>query len=172
MRLSQLLPILVEQPAADLDDLYYKLVGDDGPVQRLPKVAAELKKKFERAGVAEYLQKPDPIELPEGVTIEAPYGYRNGVYNLIDPVRLSGDPHHALERASRRAIEGQWLHRHSIDMGRPQRLIVVGELSGQEPAFADAVATMLAQHEVKMFDLRNVEPLVEDIRRNAPVHKG
>lgn len=171
IRISQLLPIVVEDPTADLDDLFTKLVGENGGVTRQPKVELELRRKFDRAGVAAYLQKPDPIVLPEGIVIDAPYGYRNGVYNLIDPVRLSGDPRQALERAGRRAIEGQWLHLHSREIGNPKNLIVVGELSGQEPAFAKAVSKMMADHDVVLFDMRNVEQLVDDIRRNAPKNR-
>jgi len=34
------------------------------------------------------------------------------------------------------------------------------------------VAKMMAQHDLTLFDLQNVEPLVEDIRRNAPRSGG
>jgi hypothetical protein len=101
--------------------------------------------------------------------IDAPYAYKNGAYNLIDAVRL-GASADALAQASKRAIEGQWLRRHSKNSSSPSQLIVVGDLSQQPSAFVHAVDEMMKQHEVKFYELDNVEPLIEDIRKQARAH--
>jgi Protein of unknown function (DUF3037) len=169
MRISKILPIVVDQPDKDLEELFQSLVGENEVGVRLPKVQVELRKKFERGGVSMLVEKPQPVELPEGVVIDAPYAYKNGSYNLIDAVRLGAGSADALAQASKRAIEGQWLRRHSQKFGSPSQLIVVGDLSQQPSAFVQAVDEMMKQHQVKFYELNNVEPLIEDIRKQARV---
>jgi hypothetical protein len=87
--------------------------------------------------VEKLLEKPAPIELSQGVTIEAPWAYRNGAYNLIEPVRLEGPASEALAQASKRAVEGKWLREFTTEA--PKRLVVVGEVTGQELSFVRGV---------------------------------
>jgi hypothetical protein len=155
IRVANILPIVVDEPRVDLDELFKELVQ-------------ELKREFERAGVAKYLQRrPYPVLLPQGVKIEAPYAYRNGALNLIDPVRLSGDAGDALGQASKRAIESQWLRQFSQERGDPKDLVVVGEFSGQRRPFVEGVKELMEERNVKFYDMRELEPLLEDIRKNA-----
>jgi hypothetical protein len=66
VRISKLQPILVDDPDADLDELFRSLVNDEEAIPRLPKVAIELGKRLKLAGVAKLVEKPKPIELPQG----------------------------------------------------------------------------------------------------------
>jgi hypothetical protein len=168
MRISKLLPVAVDQPEMDLEALFDDLVGENEIVRRQPKVSVELKKKFEKAGIAMYVRKPEPVRLPEGVTIDAPYAYQNGSLNLIDPVRLSADSADALAQASKRAIEGQWLRNYSKNSSVPKKLIVVADFENQEPKFIKAMSDVMREHQVKLYEIDNCEALLEDIRVNAP----
>jgi Protein of unknown function (DUF3037) len=171
IRISKLLPIAVEDdPEAILMELFHSLVGDEEIVHRLPKVTAELRKKFERAGVDKLVEKPRPIDLPQGITIEAPYAYQNGSYNLIEPVRLRGPATDALAQASKRAVQGKWLHDYSAQSGRPARLVVVGEVAGQDPSFVHALKEMMVDHSVRFYDMKNIDPLVQDIKLHRFAH--
>ncbi|SNT11659.1 Protein of unknown function [Tardiphaga sp. OK246] len=170
MRISKILPAAFADPEKELDELFHMLVGENEIGIRLPKVQVELRKKFEKAGVSLLVEKPQPVKLPEGVVIDAPYAYQNGAYNLIDAVRLNADSADALAQASKRAIEGQWLRRHSQKLGSPNQLIVVGDLAKQPSAFVRAVDEMMKQHQVRFYELNNVEPLIQDIRLQARVH--
>jgi hypothetical protein len=172
MRISKLLPVAVDQPQFDLDALFESLVGENEIIHRQPKVAVELKKKFEKAGIAMFVRKPEPVRLPEGVTIDAPYSYQNGSLNLIDPVRLSADSADALAQASKRAIEGQWLRNFSKNSSAPKQLIVVADFEDQEPKFVRAINDVMREHQVKLYELDECEPLIEDIRKNAPKNAG
>jgi hypothetical protein len=167
VRISRLLPIVVDNPKNDLEELFKLLVSDDESASRLPKVNAELKKKFEKAGIENLVEKPEPIDLPQGVTIDALYGYKNGSYNLIDPVRLHGPVPDALAQASKRAIEGKWLYDFSLRTERPKQLIVVGEVSAQEQSFVRAIIEMMGEHHVRFYNLDNIEPLVEEIKKSC-----
>jgi hypothetical protein len=168
IRLSKLQPILIEDAEQDLNDLFRSLVFDEGPSHRQPKVATELKRRFERAGVERFVEKPQPVNLPQGVKIEAPYAYQNGAYNLIDPVRLTGEPGEAFAQASKRAVQGQWLFQYSKASAKPQQLVVVGDIGSQESSFVAGVRKMMSEHSVKFYDMQHVDPLLEDIKKNAP----
>lgn len=168
VRLSKLQPILIENPEVDLADLFSSLVFDEQPAPRVPRLASELRREFVRAGVEQFVERPRPIELPQGVKIDVPYAYQNGAYNLIDPVRLAGAADGALAQASKRAVQGQWLWQYSMRSARPSKLVVVGEVTQQEPSFIIAVREMMQQHNVKFYEMSHVDPLLDDIKQNAP----
>lgn len=171
VRIANINPILIERsPEAELNELFDLLVGEDEIIPRRRRVSSELRDKFEVAGIEHYLDKPAPVKLPQGVTIDAPFAYQNGAYNLIDPVRLNGEASDALAQASERAVKGQWLRQASIQTGKLQQLIVVGDFSQTDDGFRHAVEEMMREHTVKLYDLDRVEPLVEDIRKNAQLH--
>jgi Protein of unknown function (DUF3037) len=168
LRIASILPILIDEPRSDLDELFQELVGDEEPVRRRHRINFELKNKFEQAGVSKYIQRrPSPVQLPQGVTIEAPYAYRNGAFNLIDPVRLSGDASEALAQATKRAVESHWLRQYSQQQGDPKDLVVVGDFHGQRRQFVNAVKQLMADGAVTFYDMRAIDPLIEDIRKNA-----
>jgi hypothetical protein len=170
IRIANINPVLVQrEPEDELNELFDMLVGEDEVIPRRRKVASELKDKFEVAGVEHYLDKPAPIELPQGITIDAPFAYQNGSYNLIDPVRL-GESSDAIGLASERAVKGQWLRQVSARMGVPKQLVVVGDFSQTDDKFRHAVEEMMREHSVTLYDFDRVEPLVEDIRRYAKLH--
>jgi Protein of unknown function (DUF3037) len=101
IRIAGLQPILVERdPEMEINELFDQLVGEDEVGSRRKRVAAILKDKLEVAGVDLFLEKPEPVVLPQGVTVDAPYAYQNGAYNLIEPVRLNGDGVDSLAQAS------------------------------------------------------------------------
>jgi hypothetical protein len=101
----------------------------------------------------------------------APYAYQNGAYNLIEPVRLNGDASNALAQASESAVKGQWLRQHSKNSGQLKQLVVVGDFSSTDNSFRSAVSQMMKEHSVRLYDLAEVGPLVEDIRKNAQIHR-
>ncbi|MHB0784399.1 DUF3037 domain-containing protein [Bradyrhizobium sp. 5.13L] len=171
IRIAGIKPILIERdPQMEIDDLFNELVGEDEVITRRKKVAAELKEKFTDAGVDLFLEKPQPIQLPQGVTVDVPYAYQNGAYNLIDPVRLNGEGVDPLAQASERAVKGQWLWQFSRRHGHLKQLVVVGDFSSTDESFRRAVAQMMAEHSVRLYDLERIDMLVEDIRKNAQLH--
>ncbi|OKO80409.1 DUF3037 domain-containing protein [Bradyrhizobium sp. AS23.2] len=171
IRIAGIQSILVErEPQVEIDELFDQLVGEDEVGSRRKKVAAELKDKFEVAGVDLLLEKPEPVQLPQGVTVEAPYAYQNGFYNLIDAVRLDGNGADALARASERAVVGQWLRQYSIKLGHPKQLVVVGDFASTDNRFRSAVDQMMREHFVKLYDFEMLDMLIEDIRKNSHPH--
>ncbi|TGT35714.1 DUF3037 domain-containing protein [Mesorhizobium sp. M8A.F.Ca.ET.165.01.1.1] len=170
LRLAPPRSVLVKDPKATLDELFEKLVSDIPRASRRIKAATQLRNELIVRGVESLLDhRPEPVVLPQGVTIKAPYGYQNGSYNLINGVSLREDPDSAIEKASTYAIEGSWLYKGTAT-AEQKRLIVVADVEGQRPAFVEAVFNMMEEHKVKFYTLSDMEPLVADIRKNVLIN--
>lgn len=166
LRLSPPRAVHVIDPQQVINQLFERLVGEPEQKHREPKASSKLKRKFSHIGIEGLLEKPDPIHLPQGIVIKAPYAYQNGSYNLIKAMSLRQSPEQALEAAGKFAIEGRWLHeatRHS----NPAKLIVVGDTAGQEDNFTKAVSDVMRDHNVSFFSMENLEPLAREIQQAA-----
>lgn len=166
VRLSSPRSVSVGEPIEAIESLYRQLVGDFEIKKREPMVSSKLKRRFSNIGVEGLLERPAPIQLPQGVTIRAPFAYQNGSYNLIKAISLGQNPDQALEAAGKHAIEGKWLF-DSSQLSDPKTLIVVGDTEGQDRRFTDAVSKVMHEHRVKFFSMEDLEPLAADIRKSA-----
>lgn len=168
VRLSPARSVFVKEPLDTINQLFEDLVGEL-PQQKIgQRIGTRLKHEFQLQGVENLLDRPQPILLPYGVEIKAPYGYQNGSYNLIQAVALDGDPDHALERASPHMIEGRLLFEATKETEQ-KRLVVVADVSGQDTAFVNMVADQMENHAVRFYRMDHIDPLVADIRKNVTV---
>ncbi|MEF2549699.1 DUF3037 domain-containing protein [Aurantimonas sp. E1-2-R+4] len=173
LRLSQLRSVLVEDDSEALvDELFQKLVGDleVGP-QRAPQARHQLKRELKALNVAHLLDsQPKPFELPQGVTINAPFAYQNGAYNYLYPVSLKGDPDEAIKNAGASALEGEWLA--DVTGGvNAKRLVVVGDVEGQKPTFIDAIEKVMNRSDISFYRLGDLGPLATEIRKHYEYHR-
>jgi len=166
LRLSPLRAVHVVDPQKVIASLFGQLVGEPEQKRREPRVSMKLRRRFSHIGVEGLLEKPDPIHLPQGVVIKAPYAYRNGSYNLIKAMSLRQSPEQALEAAGKFAIEGRWLFE-ATELLSPTKLIVVGDTEGQQDNFTQAVADVMRDHNVSFFSMNDLEPLAHEIKRAA-----
>lgn len=171
-RISEPLPIAVEDARSDLEKLFKELVGDDSVPIRKKRIATRLRDAFIDSRVVQYLdESPAPVDIPEArVTISAPFGYQNGAYNLIDGVRISGNASDDMKEVGRRAIEGGLLWKHFENRPNKKRLVVVGDFSNHDHQFYDAVGELLEENHVRLYRMDSLKPLLEDIADNASLH--
>lgn len=169
IRFSAAKSVLVNNADELIDQLFSKLVMSPEKISRMPKALVKLKHELIKGGVESFLDKPKPIELPQGVTIKAPYAYQNGSYNLISAISLRDDPDLAISRASKYAVEGHWL---SDVTGRQKKMIVVGDLSGQQQNFVKAIEGLMESNKVGFFDMHNLNPLIADIKEHSISYHG
>ena len=168
------MPIMVEDCEVELQKLFLELVGKENNPPREPRIRRKLKEAFARNGVEHYLDKPDEIALPEyGLKINAPYGYQNGCYNLVDGIRISDNISDGLREVGKKAIEGNLLWKHFEGAGpNCKRLIIVGDFSQQSNEFYHAVQDQMDDANVKLHRLDNLRPLLNDIEHNASLHSA
>jgi hypothetical protein len=150
-------------PDMAAEKLFQDLVIMAPQTKRVERVNTLLTNAFSHAGVLPLLQKrPEPVHIAQyGVSIQADYGYQNGVYNLIDAARFD-NPQRGLAEAGKRILEGKALSEMS---GR--RLIVVGEFGDQPTRFVENLRSDFLQAKAKLFRLEEVDQLAEEIRNSA-----
>lgn len=172
IRISPLQSIMVNDPGKEIESLFAELVGKDDVVSREPRIRRKLKDAFAKHRVEHYLEKPQEVELPEyGLKINAPYGYQNGCYNLIDGMRISENIADGLREVGKKAVEGNLLWKHFEDHSAAcKRLVVVGDFSNQSNAFYHAVEQQFGDANIKLFRFDNLRPLLNDIEQNAALH--
>lgn len=110
LRFSIVRPLQVASPRQDLDELFEKLVGVDMPRRkRGPRAKTLFAKALAKEHLIHRIRRPLKIDLPSiGKVLEADYGYKNGLFNVIDPVDFTTEEGW-FKTASARAIEGQAL---------------------------------------------------------------
>lgn len=171
IRMNQILPVPVAEPRSELERLFKELVGEPERQSRRSPVKSKLKSIFQNAGVLDFLDQPEPIELPEkGIMVSAPYGYQNGSYNLIDPIRLDDEDHQeALQKVGQKRFEGEWLAAHYSDRPRSEQksLIVVADFEEQPDNFFRSVRDSLKDSGVTLYRMEGLGPLIKDIREHA-----
>jgi len=171
VRLSPLQAVMVSDPKADFERLFDELVGDEERASNEPRIRRKLREAFVANKVEQFLDRPDDIELPEyGMTVNVPYGYQNGVYNLIDGMRLPAGMANGLREAGKREIEGGLIWKHFKNAPVKKQLIVVGDFAQQSAGFYNAVAERFADSKIRLYRLDDMRPLFNDIVKNAQLH--
>jgi hypothetical protein len=169
IQISPLRPLRISDLNADLRRLYERLVSKESA--RRPRIDAQLASTFRDAGVEGLLRQSVSVQIPHlQRPIRMPYGYRNGRFNLIEPVQFTGD---LLANAGKRAVEGQLLYENPDQTLGDLRLVVVAkfpeeiDISGRQ-----LVHDIFDRHQVKMHTFENMGPLIRDIRESAQHHQA
>lgn len=161
-------PMKVFDAAEDLENLFERLVGER---ERHigPRVTTRLKQIVFDSGVKDFLEESISVKVP---TIEeelvVPYGYQNGCFNLIEPVRFeAADFNTTVSKACRHAVSGQYLSTLKDPQRGQFRLVVVGEFGQRSRADISTVRKILEDHSVWFHTFDDLGPLLEDIRASA-----
>jgi hypothetical protein len=157
--------ILVENPAAEADELYRRLVHVE-PVRRRRLAVPNLAPVFEARLADVPLIKDYKVELPEFGTWRVPYAYKNGALNLIRPEAFSESS--AETRGNDLAVKGHIIRRHSDAIGKPHKLIVVGGFDvGAPESLKRRIEFILQECDARLVREEQLEEFVEEIRREA-----
>ncbi len=166
-RLTAARPVRVEDPAAELDQLFARLVSSprSQAAGRRRRFAKQLAEQFAAAGVAGKL-KPAvtvaPPLLPK--PFRAPFAYQNGRLNLIEPVEFAGlSEKSVFTRASQLAVEGKVLEEYRDPVLGELGLIVVSQFAPGQERQELSTATLLERHGVKMHAFGRLEGLIAEI---------
>lgn len=162
-------PIKVFDPEKDLDDLCRELVGGRSTAEKGSSLKTYLDRKFSNAGLTDRIRRDLIVHVPiSGRDLEIPFGYQNGRFNLIRPVRfLSNDPNGAVSTASRYAVEGRSIYETPDPQLGDRSLIVVGDFGGRRTENLAVVQRILEPHHVEFYELERVDSLVDTIRKTA-----
>lgn len=168
LRFSIVRPLQVDNPEKDLEELFQRLVGpEQSRKKRGPRARTIFASVLRKEHLFEKLHRPLKVELPLiGTVFHADFGYRNGRFNVIEPVDFSSEDEW-FKAASARAVEGQALRAaEHPDLG-PMNLVVVGRFARKTEKHSEAVRRILHRHEVPLYEMNDIQALLKDIRSHV-----
>lgn len=159
--------VRVLDPVKTRDELFREIVGSEekaAPIR--PRSAKDhLSQLFKSAGVASKVVEDVRVRVPiSNRDLHVPFGYQNGRFNLIEPVRfLSASKSSLQQTAFRYAVEGESLFDTSNSQIGPMQLIVVGQFRENDDEAYNSVKNILEPHQVKLFSEQWTDGLLRDI---------
>lgn len=166
LQFSPVRPMQVGQPEEELSRLFERLVEQETPARPRSRSRARtlFAKALEKEGLIEQVRQSIAVELPRiGKVLKANYGYKNGRFNVIEPVDFTSASGW-FKTASARAIEGRELQ--AVDdpgLGR-MNLVVVGRFASGTEQHGRAVRQILSDHDVVLHEIDRLGPLLADMR--------
>jgi hypothetical protein len=165
-------PMKVTQPEKDLEELFEELVGGRlrQPLKYVaPPVEKALSRAFKETGVEDYVHRDVTVMVPAFRTsLTVPFGFQNGRFNLIQPVRFQQTTEsRVVDLACRHAVEGRSLYEHPDEKLGPLKLVVVGSFTPEASEYKEVVSGILTENEVDLHSIENIQSLIEEIRTTA-----
>ena len=169
IQITDPLPMKVFDPERDLRDLYEQMIGEPHKPARRETLRKKLEKRFAADDLRKKVLTDVKIDVPVlEREVEIPFAFRNGKFNLINPVRFRAqDPERSVDAACKYAVEGRSIygqhHQHFGDM----QLVVVGEFLPNDHRTRSRVQRVFDDSHVKLFSSREVPSLIDEIRRTG-----
>jgi hypothetical protein len=173
LRLTDPRPVRVEEPEADLDQLFADLVGgrvlQDPPQE--PKVASALREEIERRNLFPRVRENLRVRVPViGEEIEVQFAFQNGRLNLIQAKEFAQNrSSDVLREAFKTAAEGHLLFKQAAtpENGAGMQLVIVADFRRRAAQESERVSDLLRQHDVQVFSMAEITRLGELIERTA-----
>jgi hypothetical protein len=156
----------VTNPDEDLKILFDEVVGGQHRKQHARSFHRYVGERFSKAGLQNKVRTNIELVVPVfNRQVAIPYGFQNGRFNLIQPVRFqAASAEQAMNTACRYAVEGRslWETPHA-DLG-PLKLLVVGKFRSQHQRTKDDVRRVLKDGHVDLFATSELDRLIDEIR--------
>ncbi len=168
-------PLKISDPKKNLRSLYERLVGGRARSRERRRLESRIASRFQEEGVDHLVQKNVKVDVPlfrRSLTV--PFGFQNGRYNLIQPVRFVGLVRRATEaNACRLATEGRSVKRHSDNLlGGRLQLMVVAQFSTAQQEESEVVRAILDESKVPFYLFGDIGRLVDEIRKTGRALPG
>ncbi len=162
-------PMKVLEPENDLDELFEELVGGRSkqPLKySAPPVEKALAKVFKEKGVENFIRRDVTVTVPAfHKQLTVPFGFQNGRFNLIQPVRFQQTTEsRVVDVACRHAVEGHSLYTNPDENLGNLQLVVVGSFTAESSEHKDLVNSILTENKVALHSLDEVQGLISEIR--------
>jgi hypothetical protein len=159
----------VENPEEDLKALVREIVGGEPGKPRRGSLLKFVGDRLLRAGLDTKLARDVDVVVPVfGRPTTIPFGFQNGRFQLIQPARFEAENvEHSLNTACRYAVEGRSLYEHRHASLGDLQLVVVGKFRSQDEDTRNRVRNVLAESQVDLFALGELDRLIDEIRRTG-----
>ena len=167
----------VNDPEEDLKELFKEVVGGPECKQRARSLQRYVGDRIFKAGLQSKIRTNIEVVVPVfNRQVSIPYGFQNGRFNLIQPVRFQAtSPNQAINTACRYAAEGRSLWENPHPALGPLKLVIVGKFRAQHAQTKDDVRRVLAAMDshVELLATNELDRLINEIRttgKDIPVH--
>lgn len=159
----------VEDPEKDLAGLFERVLGQPAKPTRKRDFRRMVGRQLEVAGLQRKIVPDVVVNVPVlGKSVEIPYGFQNGRFNLISPVRFqAANPDQSVNTACKYAVEGRSLFEHPHDRFGDLQLVVVGQFRAKDNESRERVGRVLKESNVKFYAAEQLPKLIEEIRQTA-----
>jgi hypothetical protein len=159
-------PFTVRDPQKDLEELFEEVVGRRKRTQAVKGFRKRFSEQLLKAKLGSKLKQDIEINVPSlRREIDVPFGYKNGRFNLIQPVSFqASDPDQVRKTASAHAIEGLALFEHPDDKLGKLELVIVGQFRTNKNDTREDVRRILHQGRAKLYATNEVDDLIQEIR--------
>ena len=171
LQISESRPVRVEDPHAELAQLYSELVEakEQGEPFLPPASFERLDEILSSAPFEKLIRRDVRIHIPVlDKELTVPYSYQNGRLNLIQPHRFAQKTEATmLQDAFKTAVQGHLLFKNPLPDVGECRLVVVGSFRNASLETRHRVADVLIQHEIDFYDDGQVDELAGRILTTA-----
>ncbi len=172
LKLTEPRPLKVFDPTEELEKLYAELVGGVSlRGRRLEEklLFPSLNTTFEKLHAEGRAQLDIRVTVPVMErTIDVPYAYQNGTWNLIKPHHFSERRRSAVDAAIRLAMEGDLLRRHGTTQDEPAQLIVVSAFEDEtSPDLMERVTNLFDEYDVKNVPSNGIDAFIAGVMLEA-----
>lgn len=166
--LSQFKPVFVDDPSKKLDELFAEMVEYHGKRVERGSISSEFEELIEKEKLGDRVKKDVDVYIDAFSETESfPFAYQNGTLKLVKPENLShGSWLSARGRASSLAVGGKSIAESSGSEGGKMQLVAVLKLPSNSK-HSESVHKLLTEHKVVVYEWKNVDVLIRDIRQNA-----
>lgn len=163
-------PTKVTNPEADLQALFDDFLGGAKPRATAKSLRKVLGEKLNTAGLQGKIRRDLRVPVPVlGREIDVPFGYQNGRFNLLTPVRFaSAHTTQAVTAAACTcAVEGRSLYEHDDPKLGSMQLVVVGKFRPNDRESVKLVKRILDDNQVRLYRTSELPRLIDEIRTNG-----
>jgi len=159
-------PVRVSDPSEDLEALFAELVREPQKplsIQAEKPLRQRLDEAFEDSRLRPFLKHGVSVNVPAlKRQMEVPYGYKNGRFNLIQPVNFTQKTMGSLERAACvQAVEGHSLFKNPDSQLGDLQLVIVAQFPNEEAI--PVVRDMFAENQVQLVISDKLGDFVDEI---------
>ncbi len=162
-------PMKVNDPQEDLEALFKEFMRAAAPHTSTRSLRRFLSEKLTGAGLEKKIRENIKVRVPTfDKEVEIPFGFQNGRFNLISPVRFEAtNPEQSLSTACRYAVEGRSLHDSPDPKLGDLQLVIVGKFRSRDRESPRKVKHLFEDYGVKLFRTTELPQLIDEIRRTG-----
>jgi hypothetical protein len=160
----------VFDPETDLRALFDEYLGGAKPRPTSKSFRRVLGEKLDAAGLQLKIRRDLRVPVPVlGREIDVPFGYQNGRFNLLTPVRFTAA--HSVQSvtasACTLAVEGRSIFDHPDSKLGALQLVVVGKFRPNDRESERLVRRIFDDNQVKLYRTSELPKLIDEIRRTG-----